>query len=96
MQIDDWATSSTRVARAPLNARPGGPPSARKLPYLSDMPWSSYIQEWVGGKNNSMALNGDDSNEEPTAGAVAIQITLPMVTYLLTIAYRITVKLLSV
>ena len=43
-----------------------------------------------------MALNGDDSNEEPTAGAVAIQITLPMVTYLLTIAYRITVKLLSV
>ena len=43
-----------------------------------------------------MALNGDDSNKEPTAGAVVIQITLPMVTYLLIIAYRITVKLLSV
>ena len=43
-----------------------------------------------------MTLNEDDSNEEPLAGAVAIQITLPMVTCLLTIAYRITVKLLSV
>ena len=43
-----------------------------------------------------MALNGDDSTEESTAGAVAIQITLPMDTYLLTIVYRIAVKLLSV
>ena len=43
-----------------------------------------------------MALNGDDSNEEPTADAMAIQITLLMVTCLLIIAYRITVKLLSV
>ena len=41
--IYDWATSSTRVARAPPDARPERPPSARKLPYLSDMPWSSYI-----------------------------------------------------
>ena len=47
-------------------------------------------------KNNSMTLNEDDSNKESTANAVTIQITLPMVTYLLTIAYRITVKLLSV
>ena len=43
-----------------------------------------------------MALNGDDSNEEPLAGAMAIQIGLAMDTCLLTIAYRITVKLLSV
>ena len=43
-----------------------------------------------------MALNGDDSNEESIAGAMAIQITLPMDTCLLTIAYRITVKLLNV
>ena len=47
-------------------------------------------------KNNSMALNGDNSNEEPIAGAMAIQIALSMDTCLLTIAYRITVKLLSV
>ena len=39
-----------------------------------------------------MALNGENSNEEPVAGAVAIQITVPMVTCLRTIAYRITVK----
>ena len=82
--------------RTPLNARPGGLSSARKLPYLSNMPWSSYIQEQVGGKNNSMALNEDNSNDEPVAGAMAIQIALPMDTCLLTIAYRITVKLLSV
>ena len=43
-----------------------------------------------------MALNGDDSNEEPIAGAMVIQIALPMVACLPTIAYRITVKLLSV
>ena len=43
-----------------------------------------------------MALNEDDSNEESTADAVAIQITLFMVTCLSTIAYRIVVKLLSV
>ena len=43
-----------------------------------------------------MALNEDDSSGEPIAGAMAIQITLPMDTCLLTIAYRITVKLLSV
>ena len=47
-------------------------------------------------KNNSMALNKDDSNEEPIADVMAIQITLPINTCLLTIAYRITVKLLSV
>ena len=43
-----------------------------------------------------MTLNEDDSNEEPTADAMAIQITLPMITCLPTIAYRIVVKLLSV
>ena len=43
-----------------------------------------------------MTLNGDDSNKESTAGVMIIQITLSMVTYLLTIAYRIIVKLLSV
>ena len=43
-----------------------------------------------------MALNKDDSNKELTADAMIIQIALPMITYLLTIAYRITVKLLSV
>ena len=47
-------------------------------------------------KNNSIALNGDDSNKELIADTVTIQITLLMVTYLFTIAYRITVKLLSV
>ena len=43
-----------------------------------------------------MALNEDDSNKESTADAMAIQITLPMIICLLTIAYRIIVKLLSV
>ena len=43
-----------------------------------------------------MTLNEDDSNEESTADAMIIQITLPIITCLLTIAYRITVKLLSV
>ena len=43
-----------------------------------------------------MALNEDDSNKELTANAVIIQITLSMIIYLLIIAYRITVKLLSV
>ena len=47
-------------------------------------------------KKNSITLTKDDSNKEPIADAVAIQITLPMITYLLIIAYRITVKLLSV
>ena len=43
-----------------------------------------------------MALNENNSNEESIAGAMAIQIGLAMDTYLLTIAYRITVKLLNV
>ena len=43
-----------------------------------------------------MALNGDNSNEEPIAGAMAIQIALAMDTCLLTIAFRTTVKLLNV
>ena len=43
-----------------------------------------------------MTLNEDDSNKESITNIVVIQITLPMVTYLLTIAYRIIVKLLSV
>ena len=43
-----------------------------------------------------MALNENNSNEEPIAGAMAIQIGLAMDTCLLTIAYRITVKLLNV
>ena len=43
-----------------------------------------------------MTLNGDDSTKESNAGAVAIQIILSMNIYLLTIAYRIVVKLLSV
>ena len=49
----------------------------------------------MGGKNNSMALSENDSNEGPIAGAMAIQIALAMDTCLLTIAYRITVKLLN-
>ena len=43
-----------------------------------------------------MALNGDNSNEEPIADVMAIQIALPMGTCLPTIAYRIPVKLLNV
>ena len=43
-----------------------------------------------------MTLNKDDSTEELTANAMVIQITLLMDIYLLTIAYRIVVKLLSV
>ena len=43
-----------------------------------------------------MALNGDDLTEESTANAMVIQITLSMNIYLLIIAYRIAVKLLSV
>ena len=43
-----------------------------------------------------MTLNKDDSTKELTINAVIIQITLLMNTYLLTIAYRIAVKLLSV
>ncbi|KAF6240586.1 hypothetical protein HO173_001257 [Letharia columbiana] len=40
-------------------------------------------------KNNDMALKENNSNEEPTTGAVAIQIVLAMSTCLPTIAYRI-------
>ena len=43
-----------------------------------------------------MTLNKDDSNKELTTNAVIIQITLLMIIYLLTIVYRIIVKLLSV
>ena len=43
-----------------------------------------------------MALNEKFSNEEPIAGAMAIQIGLAMDTCLLTIAYRITVRLFNV
>ncbi|KAF6223860.1 hypothetical protein HO173_013105 [Letharia columbiana] len=54
-----------------------GPQALEKFPYLSDMPWSeneAYIG--VGGReNNDMALKENNSNEEPTTGAVAIQIS---------------------
>ena len=43
-----------------------------------------------------MALNEDNSNKELIAGAMTIQIALPLAPYLPTIAYRILVKLLSV
>ena len=43
-----------------------------------------------------MALNKDNSNEESIADAITIQIALPLAPYLSTIAYRISVKLLSV
>ena len=44
----------------------------------------------VGGReNNDMALKENNSNEEPTTGAVAIQVVLAMSTCLPTIAYRI-------
>ena len=44
----------------------------------------------VGGReNNDMALKENNSNEEPTTGAVAIQIVLAMSTCLPHIAYRI-------
>ena len=43
-----------------------------------------------------MALNENNSNEESLADAMAIQIALPLAPYLPTIAYRISVKLLSV
>ena len=43
----------------------------------------------VGGReNNGMALKENNSNEEPTTGAVAIQIVLAMSTCLPTIAYK--------
>ena len=44
----------------------------------------------VGGReNNDMALKENNSNEEPTTSAVAIQIVLAMSTCLPAIAYRI-------
>ena len=43
-----------------------------------------------------MALNENNSNEESLASAMIIQIALLLTPYLPTIAYRITVKLLSV
>ena len=43
-----------------------------------------------------MTLNEDNSNKESIAGAMTIQIALPLAPYLPTIAYRILVKLLSV
>ena len=48
----------------------------------------------MDGKNNSMALNENNSNKEPIADAMAIQTGFAINTYLLAIAYRITVKLL--
>ena len=47
-----------------------------------------YVQEWEGGKND-FALKENNSNEEPVAGAVAIQICSPLDTCL---AYRISMK----
>ena len=47
-------------------------------------------------KNNSITLNKDNSNKELIADVMTIQITLPIVTCLPTIVYRIIVKLLSV
>ena len=47
-------------------------------------------------KNNSITLNEDDSIKELTANAMIIQITLLINIYLLIIAYRIIIKLLSV
>ena len=47
-------------------------------------------------KNNSMALNKDNSNEESIIDVMTIQIALPLTPYLSIIAYRILVKLLSV
>ena len=45
----------------------------------------------MGEKNNSIALNENNSNEKPLAGAMAIQIMLATDTCLLNIAYRISV-----